>query len=171
MRNVHEVLQEKENAIQRVAREIKILRLAAPLLAEDASSEAPTHDVHGHDVHGHDEQSQDEHSHDVRAHHASTEEANTYDTLMNDVLGETVPSRDFSSDIRQDDGNAGIVSAPSLLLTNDLNGGESDGQDNRGQDNDGQDNDGPDEEGSVPGTKISGRLKRLVRPLVSFVAG
>src|SRR6267154_1187116 len=110
MRDVYEVLQEKESAIQRVAREIKILRLAAPLLAEDASSEAPTHDVHGHDVHGHDEQSQDEHSHDVRAHHASTEEANTYDTLMNDVLGETVPSRDFSSDIRQDDGNAGIVS-------------------------------------------------------------
>jgi len=151
MRNVHEVLQEKESAILRVAREIKILRLAAPLLTEDASSEAPTYDVHGQDEHGH-----DEHSHDIRAHHASTEEANTYDTLMNDVLGETVPSRDFSSDIRQDDGNAGIVSAPSLL-TNDLNGGESDGQDNDGQ----------DEAHSVPGKKIAGRLKRLV----SFVAG
>jgi len=155
MRNVHEVLQEKENAIQRVAREIKILRLAAPLLTGDASSEVPTHDVHSHE----------EHTHDVRAHQASTEEANTYDTLINDVLGETVPTRDFPSDIRHDDANTGIVSAPSLL-TNDLNGGESDGQDNDGQDSDGQ-----DEENSVPGTKISGRLKRLVRPLVSFVAG
>jgi hypothetical protein len=165
MRNVYEVLQEKENAIQRVAREIKILRLAAPLLTEDASSEVPTHDahtrdVHSHDVHSHEENSHEEHTHDVRAHQASTEEANTYDTLINDVLGETVPTRDFPSDIRHDDANTGIVSAPSLL-TNDLNDAESDGHDSDGQ----------DEENSVPGTKISGRLKRLVRPLVSFVAG
>ncbi len=35
MRNVYEVLREKELTMQRVAREIEILRLAAPLLAPD----------------------------------------------------------------------------------------------------------------------------------------
>ena len=38
MRNVYEVLREKESAVQRVAREIQILRLAAPLLVDDVTS-------------------------------------------------------------------------------------------------------------------------------------
>lgn len=35
MRDVYEVLREKERAIERVSREIRLLRLAAPLLTED----------------------------------------------------------------------------------------------------------------------------------------
>jgi hypothetical protein len=43
MRNVYEVLREKESAVRRVAREIEILRLAAPLLTWDAPADnAPT---------------------------------------------------------------------------------------------------------------------------------
>jgi hypothetical protein len=43
MRNVYEVLREKQSAVQRVAREIEILRLAAPLLTCDAPADnAPT---------------------------------------------------------------------------------------------------------------------------------
>src|SRR5260221_14675264 len=140
MRNVYEVLQEKENAIQRVAREIKILRLAAPLLSEDVPSGAPTHDVHGHDA---------------PAQNASTEDASTHDALINDVLSENALTLNFPHDIRDDDASTGIVSAPSRF-TSDLHDAESDGQ---------------DEEDSDPGKKISGRLKRLVKPFVSFVAG
>jgi hypothetical protein len=40
MRNVYEVLHEKESAVQRVAREIEILRLAAPLLIDDAPADS-----------------------------------------------------------------------------------------------------------------------------------
>ncbi len=58
--------------------------------------------------------------------------------------------------IHEDDASTGIVSAPSLLTNEPNNAADSDGQ---------------DEANSVPGKKISGRLKRLVRPLVSFVAG
>lgn len=35
MRDVYEVLREKERAIQRIEREIKVLRMAAPLLTDD----------------------------------------------------------------------------------------------------------------------------------------
>lgn len=46
MRNVFEVLREKESAVQRVAREIEILRLAAPLLTSDPPADnAPTEDL------------------------------------------------------------------------------------------------------------------------------
>ena len=46
MRNVYEVLREKESAVQRVAREIEILRLAAPLLTCDApADDAPTENL------------------------------------------------------------------------------------------------------------------------------
>jgi hypothetical protein len=46
MRNVYEVLQEKESALQRVAREIEILRLAAPLLTSDEPADnAPTENL------------------------------------------------------------------------------------------------------------------------------
>jgi len=66
-------LQEKENAIQRVAREIKILRLAAPLLSEDVPSGAPTHEVHAMTR-------QPERIDRGREHH---------DALINDVLAKT----------------------------------------------------------------------------------
>ena len=46
MRNVYEVLQEKESAVQRVAREIEILRLAAPLLTcDEPADHAPTENL------------------------------------------------------------------------------------------------------------------------------
>jgi hypothetical protein len=46
MRDVYEVLQEKESAVQRVAREIEILRLAAPLLTcDEPADNAPTEDL------------------------------------------------------------------------------------------------------------------------------
>jgi hypothetical protein len=46
MRNVYEVLREKESAVRRVAREIEILRLAAPLLTGDAPADsAPTENL------------------------------------------------------------------------------------------------------------------------------
>ena len=150
MRNVFEVLQEKEHAVQRVAHEIEMLRLVAPLLTGDAPREGPTHDVHAHDVQAHNAD-----SHDASTHHVSTEDANTYDTLMNVVQIENAPTRDFPSDIRHDHANTGIVSAPSLLANDPAN----------------EDSDDQDEADSVPGTKISGRLKKLVKPLVSFVAG
>jgi len=38
MRDVYELLREKESAVQRVAREIEILRLAAPLLTDDVDT-------------------------------------------------------------------------------------------------------------------------------------
>src|SRR5882724_818197 len=116
MRNVFEVLQEKEHAVQRVAHEIEMLRLVAPLLTGDAPREGPTHDMHAHDVHAH-----NANSYDASTHHVSTGDANTYDTLMNDVLSENAPTRDFPSDIHHDDGNTGIVSAPSLLANDPAN--------------------------------------------------
>lgn len=46
MRNVYEVLREKESAVQRVAREIEILRLAAPLLTcDEPADNAPTENL------------------------------------------------------------------------------------------------------------------------------
>ena len=133
MRNVYEVLQEKESAVRRVAHEIEMLRLVAPLLSDD--------DTQSHDVINHDAPRQDEHW-------------IAYNRPPNKNKDE---STDYSlyRDAHEDEVNTGIVSAPSLLA-NDPNDEDSDGQ---------------DEADSVPGTKISGRLKKLVRPLVSFVAG
>ncbi len=46
MRNGYEILREKESAVQRVAREIEILRLAAPLLTCDTpADDAPTENL------------------------------------------------------------------------------------------------------------------------------
>jgi hypothetical protein len=38
MRDIYEVLREKEHALERVRREIEALRAVAPLLADDATS-------------------------------------------------------------------------------------------------------------------------------------
>jgi hypothetical protein len=59
MRNVYEVLREKESALQRVAREIEILRLAAPLLtydvpADGSADDAPTENLPPAEVVGED---------------------------------------------------------------------------------------------------------------------
>jgi hypothetical protein len=136
MRNVYEVLQEKESAVQRVAHEIEMLRLVAPLLADDASTGLPTHDV----------QSQG----------AQTRGAPTGDALSHDAPTDKMPAGYAPAhDISEEDANTGIVSTPSLL-TNGFNDAVSDNH---------------DEADSVPEARISGRLKRLVRPFVSFVAG
>ena len=47
MRDVYEVLREKERAIQRLDREIKALRMAAPLLADDTDIEPATETTPG----------------------------------------------------------------------------------------------------------------------------
>ncbi len=41
MKNIHDVLRQKELEIQQIQREIEALRLAARLLADDAETEAP----------------------------------------------------------------------------------------------------------------------------------
>jgi hypothetical protein len=179
MRNVYEVLQEKESAAQRISREIEILQLAAPLLTDEApSADAMKQDASSHDASSHDASSRDAPSHDAPAEDdympvAPTQNASAEDSLAQEHLiasdppaHEEVPTEEVqieeapidylpSHEIHENDADTRIVSGPSLL-TNESTDVESGRQ---------------DEANSVPEKKISGRLKRLVRPFVSFVAG
>jgi hypothetical protein len=102
----------KKNAVRRVAREIEILRLAAPLLTEDAPTDLPTLDLHSHDAHIHDTQ---------------TRVAQIVDAPSHDALTDNMPADYVPTHIPDDDGNTEIASAS--LLTDESNDTESGGQD------------------------------------------
>src|SRR5256885_6716 len=93
MRNVYEVLQEKESAAERISREIEILQLAAPLLTDDAPSpEALRHDALHHDSMNHDSINHDSLSQDDAPDEddympvAPTQNASAADSLASEQL-------------------------------------------------------------------------------------
>src|SRR5450432_282118 len=165
MRDAYEVLQEKESAMHRVAREIEILRLAAPLLTDempneaysrDLSSDLSSYDMRPRGARPGDVLPNDVRPGDVRPDDVRPDFVPTDDPRRNGPPHTDLPSHDLPADFARNAVKAAWPSRPSLL----------------GLEAHVRETEGDDEEDVVTGAKKpSSLLKRLARPWVSFVAG